>query len=281
MSEMTSNRRVIVGYDGSDESEVGLDWAVAEAARTALPLRVVVVGDTNDSVAAGVPASLTCDADKSRERAEKKLAAAHLGDAAVETLVGRAGPKLREYVTADDLLVVGSHGHGSVTGALIGSVSHFLLRHADCPVVVARPVAAPAVDQVAVGVDGSAASLLALGWAVRHAKTAGGEVTALYGFRAGVPGGPSGSEMGDEVEHRLGQAERRLRDWVDHAPLLHASGIRAEAVAVSAGHLLVDVSKHSALVVVGARGHGVARLPLGSVADHVVAHAHCPVVVVR
>lgn len=281
MSEMTPNRRVVVGYDGSGESEVGLDWAVAEAARTALPLRVVVVGDPHGPSSAYVPASLTSDLDTSSERAEKKLAQAHLGDGAVETLDGRAGPELRDYVSSDDLLVVGSQGHGSVAGALIGSVSHFLLRHAACTVVVARPVAAAAVTQVTVGVDGSAASLRALGWAVRHAKTAGGEVVALYGFRAGVPGGPPGSLSGDELDHRLGQEERRLRAWVDHAPSIPASGVKTEAVAVPARHLLVDVSKHSALVVVGVRGRGMARSSLGSVTDHVVANAHCPVTVVR
>jgi nucleotide-binding universal stress UspA family protein len=37
------------------------------------------------------------------------------------------------------LVVVGSHGHGVVAGALLGSTSLQLLHHADCPVYIARP----------------------------------------------------------------------------------------------------------------------------------------------
>ncbi|MEV0831047.1 universal stress protein [Nonomuraea rubra] len=37
-----------------------------------------------------------------------------------------------------ELLVVGSHGHGTFAGMVPGSVSHALLHHAPCPLAVAR-----------------------------------------------------------------------------------------------------------------------------------------------
>ena len=41
-----------------------------------------------------------------------------------------------------ELVIVGSHGHGAVRGALLGSVSRGLLRHCTVPVTVVRGVAA-------------------------------------------------------------------------------------------------------------------------------------------
>lgn len=41
-----------------------------------------------------------------------------------------------------DLLVVGSHGRGAVGRALLGSVSHAILRHPPCPILVVPPPSA-------------------------------------------------------------------------------------------------------------------------------------------
>lgn len=49
-----------------------------------------------------------------------------------------------------------------------------------------------------------------------------------------------------------------------------------------AAAVLVDESTEADLLVVGNRGHGeLAGILLSSVSEHCVAHAHCPVVVVR
>ncbi|MFH8773673.1 universal stress protein [Streptomyces sp. NPDC017958] len=46
---------------------------------------------------------------------------------------------LLDVAQGADLLVVGNRGHGGFTEVLPGSVGQHCVRHAPCPVVVARP----------------------------------------------------------------------------------------------------------------------------------------------
>ena len=53
------------------------------------------------------------------------------------------GTPLTEIVSAAkdwpaDLIVIGSHGRGGLTRALLGSVAEGVMRHAPCPVLVVR-----------------------------------------------------------------------------------------------------------------------------------------------
>jgi nucleotide-binding universal stress UspA family protein len=56
----------------------------------------------------------------------------------VERLVveGPPGEVLLSASEGADLLVVGSRGHGTIVGILLGSVSQHCAHHAHCPVVI-------------------------------------------------------------------------------------------------------------------------------------------------
>ena len=51
---------------------------------------------------------------------------------------GRSAPALLEFGNDAQLVAVGSRGRG-FSGRLLGSTSHALITHSECPVVVVRP----------------------------------------------------------------------------------------------------------------------------------------------
>jgi nucleotide-binding universal stress UspA family protein len=58
--------------------------------------------------------------------------------------------------------------------------------------------------------------------------------------------------------------------------------VKTQVASGNAAKILIDLSQDADFLVVGSRGHGgFAGLLLGSVSQHVAAHASCPVVVVR
>jgi nucleotide-binding universal stress UspA family protein len=61
-----------------------------------------------------------------------------------EVRQGSIRPELMAAAKKADLLVVGSVGHGRLSGMLVGSVAEYCIRHASCPVAV---VPLPAADR--------------------------------------------------------------------------------------------------------------------------------------
>jgi nucleotide-binding universal stress UspA family protein len=142
----------------------------------------------------------------------------------------------------------------------------------------ARPV-------VVVGVDGSDESVAALRWAARYSAAAGASVHAVlvwhYPTAASVP--PVGrtppaveGEVEEHITATLSEAIAKAAPDMPDVPI--ASEIRY-------GHpaqVLVEESGQADLLVVGRSGHGAfIGMLVGSVSQHCVAAAECPVVVVR
>ena len=58
--------------------------------------------------------------------------------------------------------------------------------------------------------------------------------------------------------------------------------VRPRAVEGHPAHVLIEASRGAELLVVGSRGHGAfSGMVLGSVSQHCVTQAHCPVLVLR
>ena len=140
--------------------------------------------------------------------------------------------------------------------------------------------------RIVAGVDGSASSISALRWAIRQAGLTGTSVAAViaWHYPAAAAGGGYGMAVaGAEASDYREIAEKIVADAIG-STLDPASGVRVRPSVVE-GHsarVLLDASAGADLLVVGSRGHGgFTEALLGSVSQHCVQHASCPVVVIR
>lgn len=141
---------------------------------------------------------------------------------------------------------------------------------------------------IIVGVDGSAHSRRALGWAMREAVRHHVPLTVMTVQRRParpatevywpVPDYPDRSLDGEP-------ARKAVRDLVDKVASETGETVPEVTVSVATGNPadeLVRASCDADMLVVGSHGRGgFATLLMGSVSSQVVHHATCPVVIVR
>ncbi|NJP88719.1 universal stress protein [Nonomuraea sp. FMUSA5-5] len=135
--------QVVVGVDGSPECRPALAYAFEQAALRGCGLRAV------HAWRRPVPAfgaELPHEVEQDRAAREKQLrelvepfTRLHPDVAVTEDVrYADAVEALSRASEEADLLVVGSHGRGAVSSALLGSVSRGVLHHARCTVAVVR-----------------------------------------------------------------------------------------------------------------------------------------------
>ncbi len=210
-------------------------------------------------------------------------------DVFVDTAVEHAGVVARAESWGADLLVVGSHGRTGIRRALLGSVSEIVTRHAHCDVLVAR--AKPHEGPVLAATDLSDPSLPVLRVAKAEAAMRGVEVCAIHaldvrgeaiwpGYLA--PFGVFGHAADEGALKGVREAARKvLGAAMSAARIEDAKAVIADGPAAAA---VVDFADRidARLLVVSTHGRtGLARAALGSVAERIVRHADCSVLVVR
>lgn len=160
---------VVVGVDGSPESQHALAWAADEARLRGAGLTVAYVYEHTPAwqmYSYGFTPPPTPDpsieeerleaARRARTLVEEQIGRLDLRDLDVEPVAyedRRPARGLVELARGADLLVVGSRGRGGFAGLVLGSVSQQCVQHARCPVVVI-PIDADEPDDAAVGRSG-------------------------------------------------------------------------------------------------------------------------------
>ena len=280
--------KVLLATDGSGDAELAATTAASMAKTTSSELQVVHVWRPVPSVHfdALIRQEMSREAQEILDAQVKKIEG--LGATVTEFHL-REGDVSEEIVALAaeigvGLAAVGSRGRGRIRRLLMGSVSDAVVRHAHCPVVVARwkPIAFPA--KILLATDGSEEATLATQTTTDLGERTGSELHVVhvgeipfthypdrYGYRA--------LYEEDEREARQlleAQIEKMKATGATVAQAHLRIGRADEEVVVLAEELGVD------LIAMGGRGlGGVSRALIGSVSDSVVRHAHCPVLVAR
>jgi nucleotide-binding universal stress UspA family protein len=229
------------------------------------------------------------------EEEERGLAAAaseaaKLGARRVSTrfLTGVPWDQIVETLSADamfDLVVMGTHGRTGIGRVLLGSVAEKVIRHAPCSVLAVRPRGeSAAFAQLLCPVDFSDDSRRAVERAAELAAPSGASITLLHVIEPPVTytGNPPVSDLLGGIDK---QSTHLLVEWASDLTSRFAIPVATEIRIGSPGSQTLDLlHKHPDfdLVVLGSHGRtGIRRVLLGSVAEKVVRHAACSVLVTR
>lgn len=275
-----------VGVDGSPSSRAAVDWAARRASRLGLGLNLVhVMPDylvwpghrQYDDVRQILGDLLASEADRARGLAPAAPVRTSLSS-------GEPAPVLAECSARSALVVVGTDRDPDVHGEMFGVVNLQIATIARCPVAVVPVHGSAGNAGVVVGIDGSAAAKVAAAFAAREADSTGQALTVLYAPKP-AHGWLRESGVGAALEAEVEPGQRKvLADAVAQLRATHP-GMRIHAAFIkdaNPAQALLDASKDALLLVLGSPGTvSVAHVAVGSVTQHVLMDAACPVVMTR
>lgn len=285
---------VIVGLDRSDPGRAAVEYAAELADRRHLPLRLMHAFEPSQYAigpatgwTSNVESVLRNSAQRLVDDTAEVLALLYPDlDVTADVQPTSATEMLIEASHRAHTLVIGSRGAGGFADLVVGSTALHVASHASCPVVAVPglPYDDAPRHGVVVGVDGSAISEAAIGYAFEAASDVGEQLTAVHAWYDPAHTGvglmlPLGYDPAMAArEERLVLAES-MAGWREKFPDVDVVN------KVLLGHpvpMLVSHAAEARLLVVGSHGRGSLRSVLmGSVSHGVLHHASCPVAVVR
>jgi universal stress protein A len=133
-------------------------------------------------------------------------------------------------------------------------------------------------------VDFSACSRNALTAATELAKSSDAALTIVHVWQLPIYGGPETMIPGEAIQEMAKDAERTLADWETTAKTAGIKTVKATMVTGAPWNEIMRLveATHADLVVMGTHGRtGLKHALIGSVAERVVRHARCAVLVIR
>jgi nucleotide-binding universal stress UspA family protein len=278
---------ILVPTDGSTAAERAIDHAIAIVDRLGGSVHGVYAVHLQPAAdyELGVGAPTIREAEEKRGEAALNTVKRRCEAADVPVETHRREGRPAAVITAAarevdaDLIAMGTHGRGGLSGPLLGSSTVAVLREAPTPVLaVPRGAEPPAggYGTLLVATDGSEAAREAEATAIEWAQAHDAAVSGLYVVELAFS---DASEVEDALEV---DGQRVLADLDERA---RAAGLEVET-AVESGvphQVITDRAEgvDADLIVLGAHGRGgFERAFLGSVSERTVRTASRPVLVV-
>jgi len=184
-----------------------------------------------------------------------------------------------------DLIVIGSHGRTGLKRFIIGSVAERVVRHAPCSVLVVRENPdGPFFDHVLCPIDIHEDSSHVVERAEQLAQPGGTGIDLLHAVQ--LPLASSGDPMLAGFINQLdARASAQLEVYAAEARARGRIAVRSEVLTGHPAELALakaEADRTIDLIAVGTHGRtGLKRMVMGSVAENLVRHAPCSVLVVR
>ena len=283
---MARYRKILVAVDGSESSLHALreSFKLASNEKSWITVVSVIPSFEGDLELVGVP-----DIRRAlRQPFEKALGVAkeiaNAERALIKAIEEEGEPYERIVDLADaencDLIITGRKGTRHLEKSLMGSVTARVIGHSRRDVLVVPNGSRVGWEKILIATDGSRYSRIAAEKAIDFAKSYGGELRVVS-----VVDVPSEfyAEAPNAVDEMISKAKGYVKDIRLQA---ETEGIKAESFVGEgeAYQIITDLAKKEDVNVIVMSSHGrtgLKRLLMGSVAEKVIGHAPCPVLVVR
>ncbi|MGD6842445.1 universal stress protein [Bacillus infantis] len=136
-------KRILLAIDGSEHSERATDQAARLAELSGASIEIVYVADYSKAMTDVLHTQSKEGLDLARREKllpfEEKLESLGISFS-VKILHGEPGPAIVEYANSSDadLVVIGSRGLNGLQEMVLGSVSHKVVKRAECPVLIVK-----------------------------------------------------------------------------------------------------------------------------------------------
>lgn len=298
---MLSLDRILVARDFSSVSNRALRHGLALAARTHATLHVLyaeVLHEVEQRAADRPSPADGIQAFREELKAEGGVSSAALDNVSIVEAVRRdtaAAPAILGYASEEDidLIALGTHGRRGPRRIVLGSVAEEVVRHAPQPVLTVRgtsdesglPAPRP-LNRILVPVDFSEYAREALVYAREWARLYDAEIDVLHVVEEDlhpafyVGGVSSIYDVEPDLEEKVSET---LNDFVQDT-IGSVEPVHTHMRTGSAGSAIVEFADNHDVDLVSLSTHGrtgLERFLLGSIAEKVVRHVHCPVLTVK